>query len=118
MQHLLNHAQGALGPYKDPSTGIPDPSFTLQLPDEVYSGSNLYAVQKIFDGEFQFDVFFESSSAKQKISCTYHTHPVLASSLNPCLQLPLWTMASPICAKASQNATTRGSPFQQDFLHQ
>lgn len=50
--------------------GPPDPSFILQLPDEVYTGSNLFAVQKIFDATFQFDVFFESGSSKQKLSCT------------------------------------------------
>lgn len=47
----------------------PDPSFVLQLADEVYMGSNLYAIQKSFEGEFQFDVFFESASSKQKLSC-------------------------------------------------
>lgn len=46
----------------------PDPSFVLQLPDEIYTGSNLFAVQKSFEGEFQFDIFFESASAKQKLS--------------------------------------------------
>lgn len=68
-QAILNHAQSVLEPYKDPALGAPDPSFTLQLPDEVYSGSNLFGVQKFFDGEFQFDVFFESDSAKQKLGC-------------------------------------------------
>ncbi len=29
----------------------------------------MYAVQKIFDGPFEFDVFFESASAKQKLTC-------------------------------------------------
>lgn len=67
MQAILKHAQEALGPYKDPAFGAPDPSFTLHLPDEVYTGSNLYAIQKLFDGEFQFDVFFESGSAQEKL---------------------------------------------------
>jgi mannosyl-oligosaccharide glucosidase len=35
----------------------------------VYTGSNLYAVQKMFEGKFQFDVFFESGSGKQKLNC-------------------------------------------------
>ncbi|EGN96016.1 glycoside hydrolase family 63 protein [Serpula lacrymans var. lacrymans S7.3] len=48
----------------------PDPSFVLQLSDEVYTGSNLYAVQKSFDGEFQFDVFFESQSAAQMLDAS------------------------------------------------
>ncbi|KAG7092230.1 hypothetical protein E1B28_008596 [Marasmius oreades] len=66
---MFQRVQGILEPYKDPSAGLPpDPSFTLQLPDESYTGSNLHAVQKLFDGEFQFDVFFESVSAKHKLS--------------------------------------------------
>jgi mannosyl-oligosaccharide glucosidase len=48
----------------------PDPSFTLQLSDETYSGSNLFAIQKFFDGTFQFDVFFESRSAHANMNCT------------------------------------------------
>ncbi|KAI0362709.1 glycoside hydrolase [Trametes cingulata] len=64
---IVRSAQEAIGPYKDASKGFPDPAFILQLPDEVYTGSNLFAVQKHFDGPFQFDVFFESASAKQKL---------------------------------------------------
>lgn len=71
MQSVMKHAQDALAPYRDSTRGTPDPSFTLQLPDEVYTGSNLYAVQKIFDGSFEFDVFYESRSAKQVLSCEY-----------------------------------------------
>ncbi|EJD02084.1 glycoside hydrolase family 63 protein [Fomitiporia mediterranea MF3/22] len=67
MNSVLKNAQAAIEPYQDPAKGAPDPSFVLQLPDEVYSASNLYAVQKSFDGEFQFDVFFESASTKQKL---------------------------------------------------
>jgi hypothetical protein len=71
LQNIVKRAQEILVPYKDPATGPPDPSFVLQLADEIYTGSNLYAVQKSFDGEFQFDVFFESASSKQKLSCMY-----------------------------------------------
>ncbi|KAJ7684923.1 glycoside hydrolase [Mycena polygramma] len=66
LQNIIKRAQEILVPYKDATP--PDPSFVLQLSDEVYTGSNLYAVQKSFDGEFQFDVFFESASNKQKLS--------------------------------------------------
>ena len=76
-QAILKHAQVAVAPYMDPSVGPPDPAFTLHLPDEVYTGSNLYAVQKLFDGEFQFDVFFESGSNKQKLSCELRFSPSL-----------------------------------------
>jgi mannosyl-oligosaccharide glucosidase len=71
MSTVINRAQTILAPYREPQSIPPDPSFVLQLPDEIYTGSNLYAVQKSFDGEFQFDVFFESASAKQKLSGTY-----------------------------------------------
>ncbi|KAJ7273466.1 glycoside hydrolase family 63 protein [Mycena haematopus] len=66
LQQIIKRAQEILSPYKDATP--PDPSFVLQLPDEVYTSSNLYAVQKSFDGQFQFDVFFESASSKQKLS--------------------------------------------------
>ena len=70
-QNIVARANGIItnSKYSDPKIGAPDPSFVLQLTDEVYTGSNLYAVQKIFKGDFQFDVFFESGSAKQKLSC-------------------------------------------------
>ncbi|OSD02823.1 glycoside hydrolase family 63 protein [Trametes coccinea BRFM310] len=65
---IVKTAQEAIAPYKDAAKGYPDPAFIYQLPDEVYTGSNLYAVQKHYDGPFQFDVFFDSASAKQKLS--------------------------------------------------
>jgi mannosyl-oligosaccharide glucosidase len=68
LQNIIKQAQETLQDYKDPTIGTPDPSFVLQLTDDVYTGSNLYAVQKLFDGEFSFDVFFESGSSKQKLS--------------------------------------------------
>lgn len=69
MRALITNAQELVGPYKDPANGVPDPSFVLQLPNEVYTSSNLYAIQKSFDGAFQYDVFFDSASNKQKLSC-------------------------------------------------
>ena len=69
MEAILRHAQEQLAPFKEPSKGVPDPAFTLQLPDEVYMGSNLYAFQKTLRGEFQFDIFFDSGSVAQKLSC-------------------------------------------------
>ena len=71
MNAVLKHAQAAIAPYQDPTKGAPDPSFVLQLPDEVFSSSNLFAIQKSFDGEFQFDVFFESVSSNQKLTCVF-----------------------------------------------
>ncbi|THH33902.1 hypothetical protein EUX98_g303 [Antrodiella citrinella] len=69
LQNIVKHGSEAIGPWKDHPSGPPDPSFVYQLSDEVLTGSTLYAVQKLFDGPFQFDVFFfESASAKQKLS--------------------------------------------------
>lgn len=68
LQAMIKRAQDVIAPYADPAVGLPDPSFILQLPDEVYSGSNLYAIQKTFKGPFQFDVFFDSASLTQKLT--------------------------------------------------
>jgi len=69
MGDIFQRASTILAPFREsPATGVPDPAFVLQVADEVYFGSNLYAVQKTFEGPFQFDVFFESASAKQKLS--------------------------------------------------
>lgn len=68
LQNIIKTAQEVLQGYRDPTTGPPHPAFVLQLTDDIYTGSNLFAVQKTFDGEFSFDVFFESANAKQKLS--------------------------------------------------
>ncbi|KAK7043703.1 Processing alpha glucosidase I [Paramarasmius palmivorus] len=80
LQAIIQRAQGIVEPYRDPAIGAPDPSFVLQLPDEIYTGSNLHAVQKLFDGEFQFDVYFESASAKQRLSSSVVTQGIAALS--------------------------------------
>lgn len=87
MNAVLKHAQSVIAPYQDPAKGAPDPSFVLQLPDEVYSSSNLYAIQKSFDGEFQFDVFFESGSAKHKLSCRFLTDSSTRFRLESCFSI-------------------------------
>ena len=69
MKSILEHGQAAVAPHQNSPLGVPDPSFVLQLPDDVYTGSNLYAVQKFFDGSFQFDIYFDSGSVKQKLTC-------------------------------------------------
>jgi len=68
MMSILDHARNVLAPYQDSPLGAPDPSFVLQLSDNVYTSSNLYAVQKFFDGPFQFDIYFDSESVKQKLT--------------------------------------------------
>ena len=69
LKSLIERANDVLQPYRDPAVGVPDPSFGLQLPDDIYTSSNLFAVQKLFQGQFQFDVFFESGSTKQALNC-------------------------------------------------
>ncbi|KAH9053836.1 glycoside hydrolase [Lactarius vividus] len=67
IQHLTQNAGKAVEGMTDPKRA-PDPSFTLQLSDETFSGSNLFAIQKFFDGKFQFDVFFESRSSHANLN--------------------------------------------------
>lgn len=67
LKAIVQNFQSKVSGYQPPD--YPEPSFLITLPDDVYTNSNLYAVQKTFDGPFQFDVFFESASAKQKLSC-------------------------------------------------
>ncbi|CAA7265444.1 unnamed protein product [Cyclocybe aegerita] len=68
MGALMERGRQVIAPYQDPNVGAPDPSFVLQLPDDVHTNSNLFAVQKFFDGAFQFDVLFDSGSSKQMLS--------------------------------------------------
>ena len=68
MRSIMERARPLIAPYQDPAVGAPDPSFILQLPDENAIGSNLYGVQKFFDGPFQFDVYFDSASVKQHLT--------------------------------------------------
>ncbi len=65
---MIEHARELVAPYTDPNAGHPEASYTLRLPNEVMLGSNLFAVQKTFDGPFQFDVYYESASNKQKLN--------------------------------------------------
>jgi mannosyl-oligosaccharide glucosidase len=71
MKDIVQNAQKSVKDTKG-SDSVPHPSFTLQLSDETLSGSNLLAIQKFFDGTFQFDVFFESQNAKAILSCMRH----------------------------------------------
>jgi mannosyl-oligosaccharide glucosidase len=71
MKDIFQNAGKAVKDVKGPDS-VPHPSFTLQLSDETLSGSNLFAIQKFFDGKFQFDVFFESRSAGINLSCMRH----------------------------------------------
>ncbi|KZS99305.1 glycoside hydrolase [Sistotremastrum niveocremeum HHB9708] len=78
LQKILESAQAIIPTYSDPQAGPPDPSVTLLLTDETYSGSNLYVVQKMLEGPFQFDVFFDSASARQKLDSSVITEGIPA----------------------------------------
>lgn len=69
LENIISHASPILKEYQDPKASPPDPAFTLQLSDETYSNSNLYAIQKFFEGSFQFDVLYDSGSSNQKLDC-------------------------------------------------
>lgn len=69
-QSILKYAKPIAEQYREGDYS-PDPSFVLQLPDETVTASNLFAVQKFFDGEFQFDVFFDSASSPNDLDCVY-----------------------------------------------
>ena len=66
VKEIAQNAGKAMQDVKGPS--YPDPSFTLQLSDETLSGNNLLAFQKFFDGKFQFDIFYESRSARKNLN--------------------------------------------------
>ncbi|KAF8626209.1 hypothetical protein AX15_004899 [Amanita polypyramis BW_CC] len=70
MKSLIEHARELVAPFSDPNEGPPDPSYILHLPNEVSFGSNLFAVQKTFDGSFQFDVYYESASNNRKLDAS------------------------------------------------
>ncbi|MBW0480168.1 hypothetical protein O181_019883 [Austropuccinia psidii MF-1] len=41
----------------------PDPGFVLSLPNEIRYGSNLYAIQKVYDCPFELDIYFDGDGA-------------------------------------------------------
>lgn len=41
---------------------LPDPALMLSLQNKIASGSNLFAVQKNYEGAFTLDVYFDSNS--------------------------------------------------------
>lgn len=70
LKTILEHGRDVVTPYTNQQKGMPDPSYVLTLPGDVLYGSNVYGVQKHFDGPFQFDVIFDSASNTQKITRT------------------------------------------------
>ncbi|CAE6490183.1 unnamed protein product [Rhizoctonia solani] len=67
LKNIIDHATTIIKPFNEDKQNPPDPAFVLEFEDEVRSGSNLYAVQKTFNGPFSFDVYYQSSSAGIKL---------------------------------------------------
>ncbi|KAG8896382.1 Processing alpha glucosidase I, partial [Tulasnella sp. 417] len=65
---IIDFVTPKLPHYKNSGLQYPEPGLLLTLPDDVLNGSNFYALQKTYDGEFSFDVFFESGSSESKLS--------------------------------------------------
>ncbi|KZV80745.1 glycoside hydrolase [Exidia glandulosa HHB12029] len=61
IHNIYETAQKALAPYKDATTGPPDPAFVLRVTNDVHTDSTLYVLQKFYEGPFQFDVFYENN---------------------------------------------------------
>jgi mannosyl-oligosaccharide glucosidase len=70
MNAIVQTAQPIVNALK--ASGAPDPSFLLALPNTVEDGSNLLAVQKIYDGAFQFDIFYDAPDVEEKLDCGWH----------------------------------------------
>lgn len=64
---IMDFATPIATKYQEQQTSLPEPAFLLALPDDVISGSNVYAIQKQFEGEFTFDIFYESASGGHQL---------------------------------------------------
>lgn len=68
MQSIVTGANREIPKY--PEGPAPEPAFILTLPNEVYNGASLFAVQKSFEGEFSFDVYYDAPGVK-KLDCAF-----------------------------------------------
>lgn len=68
MQSIVTGANREIPKY--PEGPAPEPAFILTLPNEVYNGASLFAVQKSFEGEFSFDVYYDAPGVK-KLDCGF-----------------------------------------------
>lgn len=61
---ILNQANERFKPILDKygQQDLPDPALLLSLTNEVAYGSNLFAIQKTYEGAFKLDVYFDSGS--------------------------------------------------------
>ncbi|KAG8906849.1 Processing alpha glucosidase I [Tulasnella sp. 408] len=65
---IIDFVNPKLPHYRDSGLRFPEPGLMLTLPDDIINGSNFYALQKTYDGEFSFDVYFESGSSGSKLN--------------------------------------------------
>lgn len=72
MEDVFARAGKILEPFKSQENqgNVPSPAFSLQVSNVIQPESNLYAIQKTFNGPFQFDIFYESASANHKLDGT------------------------------------------------
>ncbi|KAG8861996.1 Processing alpha glucosidase I [Tulasnella sp. 330] len=67
---ILEFAMPIATKYQEQQKSLPEPAFLLALPDDITSGSNIYAIQKQFEGEFTFDIFYESASGGHRLDAS------------------------------------------------
>ena len=107
---LVSKAKVLLEQYKTNGEGYPDPSFAIQFPDDVYLNSNFYAIQKTFDGPFQFDIIYQNQDTQQTIDCMLHPHQPL-SAIN-IIQLQLLIKVSQRFWRSTMPGSNRSSLTQ------
>ena len=62
---MVSGAQGKISGYS--SEAPPEPAFLLHLSNDVYNGATIFAVQKAFEGEFSFDVYYDAAGVERKL---------------------------------------------------
>jgi len=48
---------------------MPDPALLVKLPNDIRYGANLIGIQKIVEGSFTIDIFYDSSSLSSTLDC-------------------------------------------------
>ena len=69
LQDIISNAQGHLQKYGQEN--LPDPAILFSLNNQFRYGSNLFALQKTYEGAFTVDVFYDSieSPVTSKLDC-------------------------------------------------
>lgn len=111
MEQIFARTSEILEPFRSQEHrgNIPSPAFTLQVSNTIQPGSNLFAVQKTFSGDFQFDIFYESASANHKLDGTAFPF-VLSLTLMSTTQPRPWIRGSQLLPQPSLLISSRSSP--------